>query len=80
MPVQSAYAKIRQYIVWILTKLYGGMQAGDIADAEMFRTFNMGIGMVIIVAEGDAEKALQLLAGCKRLGQIIEGSGVDLQL
>ena len=56
------------------------MQAGDIADAEMFRTFNMGIGMVIVVAEGDAEKALQLLAGSKLLGQIIEGSGVDLQL
>ncbi|HWT04083.1 MAG TPA: phosphoribosylformylglycinamidine cyclo-ligase [Pyrinomonadaceae bacterium] len=28
---------------------------GNVADAEMFRTFNMGVGMVIVCAPGDAE-------------------------
>lgn len=74
------HVRARQWMESSLTKLHGKVQEGDIADAEMFRTFNMGIGMVIIMAEGDAEKAMQLLADCKLLGQITEGSGVDLQL
>jgi phosphoribosylformylglycinamidine cyclo-ligase len=28
---------------------------GNVADAEMFRTFNMGVGMVVITAAADAE-------------------------
>ena len=30
-------------------------QLGHVADAEMFRTFNMGVGMVIVSAPPDAE-------------------------
>ncbi len=37
-------------------------QQGKIADEEMARTFNCGIGMVIAVAEADVDKALTLLA------------------
>ena len=36
-------------------------EAGDIADAEMWRTFNCGIGMLICVAPGQASAALDLL-------------------
>ena len=36
-------------------------QVGGIAATEMHRTFNCGIGMVVIVAAADAEAALQLL-------------------
>jgi phosphoribosylformylglycinamidine cyclo-ligase len=36
-------------------------QVGGIAPAEMHRTFNCGIGMVVIVAAADADAALQLL-------------------
>jgi phosphoribosylformylglycinamidine cyclo-ligase len=36
-------------------------EAGDIADAEMWRTFNCGIGMLICVAPGRASAALDLL-------------------
>ncbi|MFA4858442.1 MAG: phosphoribosylformylglycinamidine cyclo-ligase [Candidatus Margulisiibacteriota bacterium] len=34
---------------------------GDIAEAEMYRTFNMGIGMVVVVAQKDVERSLKIL-------------------
>ena len=36
-------------------------QAGNVADDEMARTFNCGIGMMVVVAKADAEKATALL-------------------
>ena len=36
-------------------------QQGGVAEEEMLRTFNCGLGMVVCVAEEDAERALQLL-------------------
>ena len=36
-------------------------EAGDVADAEMWRTFNCGIGMLICVAPGDVSAALDRL-------------------
>jgi phosphoribosylformylglycinamidine cyclo-ligase len=37
-------------------------QEGQVADAEMHRVFNCGIGMVVIVAEANAGEAMQYLA------------------
>ena len=37
-------------------------QQGNVPEAEMHRTFNCGIGMVVIVAAADAGAAMQLLA------------------
>ena len=48
---------------WALPPLFQWLQkAGQVADAEMHRVFNCGIGMVVIVAESDAGAAMQLLA------------------
>jgi phosphoribosylformylglycinamidine cyclo-ligase len=52
-------------------------------DAEMFRTFNMGIGYVVIVPPAEAETALRLLRESgervARLGEVIAGErGVEL--
>jgi len=57
--------------------------AGQVEDAEMFRTFNMGIGYVVIVPAAEAEKAARTLrsAGEKvmRIGEIVAGErGVEL--
>jgi phosphoribosylformylglycinamidine cyclo-ligase len=39
---------------WTVPPLFRLIQkGGDISDEEMFRTFNMGIGMVVVVAPGD---------------------------
>lgn len=53
-------------------------QKGNITDEEMFGTFNMGIGMAVVVDKKDAEQAVRILkdAGenAKIIGGIIEGS------
>ncbi len=48
---------------WTLPPLFQWLQAeGNVADEEMHRVFNCGIGMVVIVAAADAEKAGEMLA------------------
>ena len=53
-------------------------QAGGVSDDEMFRTFNMGVGMVIVVAPEQAEAVLGAGLGAFRLGDIAPGDGVAL--
>ena len=49
---------------------------GNIEDTDMFNTFNMGVGMCIIVSKKDAEKTIEILSSCKEdayiIGKIIE--------
>ena len=69
---------------WKIPKLFRAIQhLGDIADAEMFRTFNMGVGFVIVVPFDSAEYAARaLLRGGEEpmyLGAIVRGgAGVTL--
>ncbi|MCO5095993.1 MAG: phosphoribosylformylglycinamidine cyclo-ligase [Rhodocyclaceae bacterium] len=47
---------------WTRPKLFDWLQReGQVADAEMHRVFNCGIGMVVVVAQSQEEKALKLL-------------------
>ena len=49
---------------------------GNIEERDMFNTFNMGVGMCIIVSKKDAEKTIEILGSCKEdayiIGKIIE--------
>jgi phosphoribosylformylglycinamidine cyclo-ligase len=47
---------------------------GKIDPQEMYQVFNMGIGMVVVVSERDAERATLMLKA-KRIGQIAHGNG-----
>jgi phosphoribosylformylglycinamidine cyclo-ligase len=48
---------------WTLPPLFQWLQAqGNVADDEMYRTFNCGIGMVVIVSSAQAPEAIKLLA------------------
>lgn len=54
-------------------------QAGKIEDSEMMRTFNMGIGMVLVVSPAAANEILEkrVEAGkAYRIGEVISGNGV----
>ncbi|HHO75813.1 MAG TPA: phosphoribosylformylglycinamidine cyclo-ligase [Deltaproteobacteria bacterium] len=44
---------------------------GKIEDAEMYRTFNMGIGMVLVVSEKDADDVMLRLKGLKEPAKVI---------
>jgi len=51
---------------------------GKISDEEMYRTFNMGIGMVLIVPDGESEKILEELRlmnyDSSIVGKVIKGN------
>jgi phosphoribosylformylglycinamidine cyclo-ligase len=49
-------------------------QNGNVDLAEMYQVFNMGIGMVAIVSERDAKRAMATLRA-KRIGRIERGTG-----
>ena len=60
---------------WNEIPVFGLMQKlGNVADAEMFRTFNMGIGMIVICAEEDKEFLKDNLGECFEIGRVIKGS------
>ncbi|MBN1624636.1 MAG: phosphoribosylformylglycinamidine cyclo-ligase [Clostridia bacterium] len=50
---------------------------GNIDDDSMYGTFNMGIGLVVCVAEDEAEKAVELTGGY-RIGKVETGKGIEL--
>lgn len=51
-----------QYKNWVRPKIFDWLQQnGNIADAEMARTFNCGIGLVLVVAPEDVAKLKQIL-------------------
>jgi phosphoribosylformylglycinamidine cyclo-ligase len=60
--------------IWPELPVFGVMQKlGNVDEKEMFRTFNMGIGMVVICAEADKETVMSHLAEVYEIGQIIKG-------
>ncbi len=49
-------------------------EKGGIDEHDMFNTFNMGVGMIVVVAKEDAEKAIAALdCGAYAIGEIAEG-------
>ena len=58
---------------WPVPPIFSLIQArGDIADAEMVRAFNVGIGMTAIVPAGHAETALDAVPDACRIGSVAE--------
>lgn len=63
---------------WDIPALFTFLKkTGNIADPEMLRTFNMGMGFLLIVAKDEAEKTLDAIAQtgepALRVGTIVEG-------
>lgn len=61
-------------VSWPMPKLFSVLQAASgAASDEMFRTFNMGIGLVLVVGAGHVDAVMAELPECYRLGQIVPG-------
>jgi phosphoribosylformylglycinamidine cyclo-ligase len=65
---------------WPVLPIFEMMQRiGNIEDAEMFRTFNMGVGMVVVCAPTDAAEVASEVRGrgfnCFEVGYVSEGPG-----
>jgi len=59
---------------WSEPPIFGLMQRlGNVADSEMFRTFNMGIGMIIICSPEDSAVILEAIPRSVQLGRAIGG-------
>jgi phosphoribosylformylglycinamidine cyclo-ligase len=66
---------------WRPAPIFGLLASrGDVAASEMERVFNMGVGMVAIVAADHADQALRLLAGrdipAWAIGGVTAGAGI----
>ena len=50
------------------------LEKGGVDEHDMFNTFNMGVGMIVIVPKEDVEKAIEALdCGAYVIGEIVEG-------
>lgn len=67
-------AKIDKSAVKVLDIFDLIAKVGNIDERDMFNTFNMGVGMSIVVAKEDADKALEILKdeGAYVIGEIIK--------
>ncbi|KAJ1412970.1 PurM-like, C-terminal domain [Sesbania bispinosa] len=65
---------------WEVPTVFKWLQeAGKIEDSEMRRTFNMGIGMVLVVSQEAANRILENRSDTEkayRIGEVINGNGV----
>lgn len=58
---------------WTVPEIFNRIQKyGNVSDEDMFRTFNMGIGMVICVPK---EQAVQVMERASELGETVERIG-----
>jgi len=71
--------------VWQLPPVFQYlMRTGNVAPREMCRTFNNGVGMVLVVARADVDEAITALRESGepvvyRIGEVMTGEGVDLR-
>ena len=61
---------------WPEPSVFGMMQKlGNVPVLEMFRTFNMGIGMIIVCSEGDAGSIASGVGNAHWIGRVVDGDG-----
>jgi phosphoribosylformylglycinamidine cyclo-ligase len=68
---------------WPEPRIFSVIQAaGDVADEEMARVFNLGLGMLAVVPAADADAAVETLRAAGKdafkVGEVVEGGAVRL--
>lgn len=57
---------------WSIPEIFPFLQAkGEIPEKEMYGVFNMGVGMVLVVTEEDAEKTIEILEKAGETASVI---------
>lgn len=51
-------------------------ELGDVSEREMYQTFNMGMGFMIVASEDDAEGIISDIGDAEIVGRVEKGSGV----
>ncbi len=69
---------------WEILPIFHVLQKlSQMPQSEMFHVFNMGIGMILVVAESDVEKTLAILQQCNEkasvIGRVIDQEGIYFQ-
>jgi phosphoribosylformylglycinamidine cyclo-ligase len=60
---------------WTEPAIFGLMQRlGNVRDSEMFRTFNMGIGMIVVCSPEDKAELLGNISESREIGRIVSGN------
>lgn len=71
-------AKIKRSDVQVLPIFDLIAKTGNIPERDMFNTFNMGVGMTVVVDKADADKAIEVLKAAGEeayvLGELVESS------
>lgn len=67
---------------WRIPPIFSLIQEeGNIHPREMFRTFNMGIGYMLIVPPGEEDGILEVVSRCGQqgwsLGEVVSGEGIE---
>jgi phosphoribosylformylglycinamidine cyclo-ligase len=65
---------------WPIPKLFRALQEwGEVPEDELWEVFNMGLGFMLILPEGQAQEALRFLEGqgerAYPVGEIVPGRG-----
>jgi phosphoribosylformylglycinamidine cyclo-ligase len=70
-------AKVNKAAVRVLPIFDLIAKAGNVSERDMYNTYNMGVGMSVIVPAAEADKALEILRACGEdayvIGEIIAG-------
>jgi phosphoribosylformylglycinamidine cyclo-ligase len=72
-------ALIRKH-AWAVPPIFALIQrAGGVEDEEMYRVFNMGIGMVAVVPPEEATNFRSLVPTAIEIGEVVAGTGVRFE-
>lgn len=64
---------------WKIPPIFSLIQRlGNVPRRDMYRTFNMGIGLVVVVNSKDSDNVLKYLKKSSVIGEVIKGKGVKI--
>jgi phosphoribosylformylglycinamidine cyclo-ligase len=66
---------------WPVPRVFGFIaEQADVAEDEMYRVYNMGLGLVLVVAAEASAAVLDAVAGARIVGRVVERTGAAVIL